>query len=680
MSNNENINIENNSNNENLNENNKNSFIKENENNNNNNTNNNNNNNNTETSNNKNKESNDEIEIPLNQICFVCNRNIFESNARILTCSHSICYSCLSRLLLLDELSGIENKNTISIPCLCHNGNLIISYKEFNNLLENSFKKSERNLEDINVNCSLHRNITAIQYCKTCKIEICFRCTDEKRHEKHNIINLDEYFRSRKIGRPNFIYDKYEDLENEINNIKETFKDFAFKEHNKKLNIIENLVEKITNLKEKYLIDYQTTLDCINKMFDTLLDIYKIYYSDLNKNEIKSVKRYKILKKIKKDFKGIEFIPEDITSLTEIEKNIYNFNNNKHLNYKFNFIHFNLKNTDTLIGHKDAILSLCQIDSGFICSGSRDQTIRIWDILNKENEHRRYQCKGLLKGHFDYIFTLLNIHNNQLLSGGRDDRLIIWDVNDYHKKEVTQPKTNVSIHFPDGSVIKEDIETGPELIPETQYNFLLKKVSNAIEVYSLGNFDKNSILFGGRDETIKIMDRKLEKINKIFKGHENTVFSVIKFNEKFICSGSADKKIKIWDVNKIKCIDTYKGHSDIVNCLVKLNNNDSLFASGSNDKIIKILEFKFNPELKSNKIKLVKNLNGHEDGIVCLIQLKDTRLASGSYDFSIRLWDVKDYTCNQILLGHKNTVFSLCQLKDGRLVSGSADKTIKIWK
>ena len=335
-----------------------------------------------------------------------------------------------------------------------------------------------------------------------------------------------------------------------------------------------------------------------------------------------------------------------------------------------------------MVGHDDAILSLCQVDSGFICSGSRDQTIRVWDLLNKENEHRRYQCKGLLKGHFDHIFTLLNIHNNKLLSGGRDDRLIIWDVNDYHKEEIdsTKPKTNIATYYPDGSIIKEDKFTGPENIPETQYNILLKKLSNSIEVYSLGNFDKNKIIFGGRDETIKIMDKKLEKILTIFKGHENTVFSVIKFNEQFICSGSADKKIKVWDINKVKCIDTYKGHTDMINCLVKLSNNDYLFASGSNDKTIKILEFNYNPELKSNKIKLIKNLTGHEDGIVCLIQLKDTRLASGSYDFSVRLWDVKDYTCNQILLGHKNTVFSLCQLKDGRLVSGSADKTIKIWK
>ena len=83
--------------------------------------------------------------------------------------------------------------------------------------------------------------------------------------------------------------------------------------------------------------------------------------------------------------------------------------------------------------------------------------------------------------------------------------------------------------------------------------------------------------------------------------------------------------------------------------------------------------------MKGNEIKLIKNLIGHTDGIISMIQLKDTRLASGSCDCTIRLWDIKDYVCVQVINGHKNSVFALCQLKDGRLISGSADKTIKIW-
>ena len=144
-------------------------------------------------------------------------------------------------------------------------------------------------------------------------------------------------------------------------------------------------------------------------------------------------------------------------------------------------------------------------------------------------------------------------------------------------------------------------------------------------------------------------------------------------------SGSADKMIKIWDLNKNKCISTYKGHSDEVHCVVVLLNKKGEFASASSDKTIHILSFNFNPQIKGNKIQLIKILQGHNDGIVTLIQLKDTRLASGSCDCSIRLWDLKDYSCVQVIFAHQNTVYHLSQLKDGRLVSASADKTIKIW-
>jgi WD40 repeat protein len=56
-------------------------------------------------------------------------------------------------------------------------------------------------------------------------------------------------------------------------------------------------------------------------------------------------------------------------------------------------------------------------------------------------------------------------------------------------------------------------------------------------------------------------------------------------------------------------------------------------------------------------------------------------LASGSWDKTIKIWEVATGKELRTLTGHSQTVFSVVYSPDGRyLASGSADKTIKIWR
>ena len=615
--------------------------------------------------------------------CYICKTYIQNNTFQIFSCRHMICYSCLSRLLLLDELSGLENKKDILIPCICNRGNLIMTYLELNQFLTFNFSRNEGNS---NQTCNIHYENELISYCKKCKVEICQKCIDEQRHnenEGHNTVSLDEYFRKRNIRKPNFIYEKYEDFEKEILKLKKEFETFADNENNKKQNLIDNLMKQLNEMSQNYKQQHEENLKNIEYMFNTLLNIYKIYYNDTKISNKISVNRYKIIKKIKKDFKGITFIPEDLTPLQNIEKSINDFSNQNHLNYKFNFIHFNMYCSGILQGHTKGVTCLSQIDSGFLASGSEDQYIKIWDILSLDEETNEYKCIATMKGHNDFIFSLLNIHENKLLSGGRDDQIIEWDVNDYHininegeYKEINDK--NITTYYPDGKFEKKNPIFGPENISKTQYKKINSIFSKAIFVHCLKNISNGNIGYCGRDETIKIINSNL-KIIKILKGHENTIFSIDELYPDILISGSADKMVKIWDLNKNKCISTYKGHKDEVQRVLTLSNKKGEFASASIDKTIHILLYNNNPEIKGNKIELIKILTGHTEGIVSMIQLKDTRLASGSCDCTIRLWDIKDYSCVQIINGHKNTVYGLCQIKDGRLISCSADRTIKIW-
>ena len=59
--------------------------------------------------------------------------------------------------------------------------------------------------------------------------------------------------------------------------------------------------------------------------------------------------------------------------------------------------------------------------------------------------------------------------------------------------------------------------------------------------------------------------------------------------------------------------------------------------------------------------------------------LEGGRLASGSRDQKIKIWNVATGACLATLEGHEGDVISLAGLEGGKLASGSFDMKIKIW-
>ncbi|TGJ70191.1 hypothetical protein EYR41_006171 [Orbilia oligospora] len=72
-----------------------------------------------------------------------------------------------------------------------------------------------------------------------------------------------------------------------------------------------------------------------------------------------------------------------------------------------------------------------------------------------------------------------------------------------------------------------------------------------------------------------------------------------------------------------------------------------------------------------------KIFKGHENGIVC-IQFDDTMVATGSYDRTVKIWDIETATEIRTLRGHTNCVRAL-QFDETKLISGSLDNTLRIW-
>jgi WD40 repeat protein len=70
-------------------------------------------------------------------------------------------------------------------------------------------------------------------------------------------------------------------------------------------------------------------------------------------------------------------------------------------------------------------------------------------------------------------------------------------------------------------------------------------------------------------------------------------------------------------------------------------------------------------------------LNGHTRNVFALAALPDGKLASCSWDMTVRVWE--DGACLLTLEGHTGQTTALAVLPDGKLASGSADRTVRVW-
>ena len=78
-----------------------------------------------------------------------------------------------------------------------------------------------------------------------------------------------------------------------------------------------------------------------------------------------------------------------------------------------------------------------------------------------------------------------------------------------------------------------------------------------------------------------------------------------------------------------------------------------------------------------------QTLVGHTSDVLCMTQLGDGCVVSGSWDKTLIVWTAGDdgaFTAAQTLRSHTDGVHCLAPLNDRRIASGSRDKTLKVWE
>ena len=148
----------------------------------------------------------------------------------------------------------------------------------------------------------------------------------------------------------------------------------------------------------------------------------------------------------------------------------------------------------------------------------------------------------------------------------------------------------------------------------------------------------------------------------LLEGHGGAVTSLVCGEENgapFLISGSRDKSLIKWQLH----LDEPK---EIITKVEDVDENGE----------IKITESK-----KYLVGKPLRSLHGHNHFVSSLALNSDcTKLVSGSWDKTIRLWDIPTSKSEQIFKGHTKDILCIAFSHDERLIfSGGMDNTLRYW-
>ena len=273
----------------------------------------------------------------------------------------------------------------------------------------------------------------------------------------------------------------------------------------------------------------------------------------------------------------------------------------------------NITKVAQLKGHRDAIYDfIVDFEGRHIYSAGAEGYVVRWDIDSPTDGKLIMQTGE----------PIYSIHKkkNILLVGGRSGT--IYQV-DLQKKSLLQSDKK---HQGGIFIITDDFSGGEDGCIVHHSNSLKETVST----HSLRSvaFGKSSIFLGSSDSNIYQLDKETYQIERILKGHTNSVFGLalvddttlvstgrdaqilahdlklnqvvhqvpahlyqaknLSWNGRLLLSCSMDKTIKIWDdqLNLLKVIDydRYEGHTNCINKTQWIDEN--MFVSCSDDRTL----------------------------------------------------------------------------------------------
>ena len=328
-----------------------------------------------------------------------------------------------------------------------------------------------------------------------------------------------------------------------------------------------------------------------------------------------------------------------------------------------------------LAGHTDSVYCL-QFDEEKIITGSRDRTIRVWDINN-------FTCKRVIGGptvkptqgpkvlrtvdypdfhlatasvngtpygdtiyhtpstYHDASILCLQYDEDILVTGSSDSDLIVWDIHTY------QPLRRLQRHT--GGVLDVAL-------------------------------DARHIVSCSKDSRIIVWDRATYEAKGELSGHRGPV-NAVQLRGKYLVSASGDGIARLWDLDAMKLVKQFDAKERGL-AAVEFSEDMKYVLAGGNDTIT----YKF--EIETGKE--VMQFTGHSQLVRSLwLDSQNSRVVSGSYDLDLRvydfetgeeIWRAEEWTTSWMLAAKSDYRRIVATSQDGRIliVDFGLKKAVKV--
>ncbi|KAI9285194.1 WD40-repeat-containing domain protein [Umbelopsis sp. AD052] len=216
---------------------------------------------------------------------------------------------------------------------------------------------------------------------------------------------------------------------------------------------------------------------------------------------------------------------------------------------------------------------------------------------------------------------------------------------------------------------------------------------HANNVVTCLQYDDDKIISGSDDRCINVYDTNTGKLRKTMSDHEGGVWA-LQYVGNTLVSGSTDRTVRVWDIERGTSTHVFPGHTSTVRCLQivmpemidgRLQPSRPLIVTGSRDSTLRVWRLPDpvhdEPYLthSPNNPWFMHTLAGHTQSVRA-IAARGNLLVSGSYDYTMRLWNIETGRLIHLMEGHTQRVYSVVlDIDNRRCMSGSMDSTVRIW-
>ena len=367
----------------------------------------------------------------------------------------------------------------------------------------------------------------------------------------------------------------------------------------------------------------------------------------------------------------------------------------------------------TLEGHIDAVYSVALTpDGNHAVSGGVENTLRVWDLGIG-------QCELTLEGHTNSVSSVaITPDGRYAVSGSVDKTIRLWELKTGQCVRTIEVKAYVFTLAitPDGRYAVSGTEDKNLLrLWELESGRCIRTSiteDRGEGVHSLAITPDGRYAVSGsyRSFFFRLWDLETGQCVRTIKEHTKNVTTVaITHDNRYALSGCLDGNLRVWKLSLEKAfkselkVSIPKGIEERTALDKKVKHSEEFFTRGDYKTSFSVLfgawketGFSDIEDIKEPYSRLIKKgktkglpscfqrklLIGHTDLVSSLSITSDGRHAvSGSWDGTLRVWELKTGRCLRVLKGHSDIVNTVTLTPDGRyVVSGSNDKTIRLWE